>query len=47
MTNCTFSGNTGGDGGAIYSAQNLTVTGSTFSGNSATVGGGAIYNAAP
>ena len=45
MTNSTFSGNTGGDGGAIYSSNSLTVTSSTFTGNSATVDGGAIYNA--
>jgi MYXO-CTERM domain-containing protein len=45
VTNCTFSDNTGDDGGAIYNATNLTVSGSTFNANSATVGGGGIYNA--
>ena len=50
-TNCTFSGNSAGSGGAIYNYWRdgvatgiLNVTGCTFSGNSATFGA-AIYNA--
>ena len=45
-TNCTFSGNAGGTGGAVYNdlGQSLTIAGCTFSGNTATVRGGAVYN---
>ena len=42
VSNCTFSGDIGtdgGDGGAIYNTGVLTVTNSTFSGNSAGSGG--------
>ena len=48
--NCTFSGNStpyGGQGGAIYNYKNGTIdslTDCTFSGNTASDGGGAIYN---
>ena len=45
VTASVFSGNTGGDGGAIHSGNSLTVTGGTiFTGNTATIVGGAIYN---
>jgi CSLREA domain-containing protein len=33
-----------GDGGAIYNQANLTVSGMAFTGNFATIAGGAIYN---
>jgi hypothetical protein len=39
VTKCTFSGNTGAGGGAINTAHIGTVTSSTFSNNSAGVGG--------
>ncbi len=50
VTNCTFSGNSSGEGGfgglggAIYGTGFLTVTNSTFSNNSAFVGGGILNN---
>ena len=50
MSNSTISGNKviggGGDGGGIYNDYHgiLTVTNSTFSGNSANASGGGIYN---
>ena len=56
ITGCTFSANAAARGGAIFTntpafvvgqpdpAQNFTVKNSTFSGNSATNRGGAIYN---
>ncbi len=37
-------GNVSGDGGGIFNDGTLTVTNSTFSGNSAVDGGGGIYN---
>ena len=45
VTNCTFSGNSAGDGGGMYNYDNSspTVTNCTFSGNSAGDGGG-MYN---
>ena len=39
VTNCTFSGNAGAGGGAITSSHIGTVTSSTFSNNSAGIGG--------
>ncbi|MGI6415525.1 MAG: SdrD B-like domain-containing protein [Thermoguttaceae bacterium] len=47
ILNSTFSSNSARDGGAIDSSHNLTVTGSTFSGNygaSPSVGGGGAIN---
>jgi ELWxxDGT repeat protein len=45
LAGCTFLTNTGGDGGAIHNDTTLTVTGSTFSGNSTRSGaGGAVIN---
>jgi len=51
LTNCTFTSNSvptggtgGGLGGAIFTANNITITGGTFTGNTANSGGGAIYN---
>jgi predicted outer membrane repeat protein len=48
VSNCVFSGNTGGSsgGGAIYNVTSLTVNNSTFSGNSASQlgAGGGINN---
>jgi hypothetical protein len=43
ITNSTFSENSAGSGGAIYSEYPTTITNSTFSGNTA-ANGGAIYN---
>jgi predicted outer membrane repeat protein len=45
ISNTSFSGNTGGSGGAIASlfVSNLQVTASDFDGNTANVWGGAIY----
>jgi hypothetical protein len=42
ITNCTFSGNSAGRGGALVSfgSGTVTVNNSTFTGNSATLGGG-------
>jgi hypothetical protein len=47
ITSCTFHGNTGSNGGGIFSGigSTLTVTASTFSGNSVMAGGGGIFNA--
>lgn len=43
FTNCTFSGNTSGNGGAVCAdAGTVTFTGSTFTGNTAD-NGGAVY----
>jgi predicted outer membrane repeat protein len=45
ISGCTFENNSSDYGGAISSHENtLTIVGSTFSGNEATGGGGAIYN---
>jgi predicted outer membrane repeat protein len=51
VSNCTFSGNSANgsgsgasSGGAIGNSGTMTVTGSTFTGNSAASDGGAIYN---
>ena len=47
ISNSTFTGNAGGDGGAIAvegSAGVVTITGSTFSGNSASNDGGALHD---
>ena len=45
LTNCSFTGNTGYDGGAIYNCcGDETITGCTFVNNTATNDGGAIYN---
>ena len=46
VSNSTFSGNRGTQGGGIYvfAASSATVTGSTFSGNTATETGGAIFS---
>jgi predicted outer membrane repeat protein len=46
VTNCTFSGNSGTAGGAIYKTGTLTVTNSTFSANLG-ANGGAILNNNP
>lgn len=50
VNNSTFTGNkaegAAGQGGAIYNAGTLTVSGGEFTGNHATQQGGAIYNAA-
>jgi predicted outer membrane repeat protein len=43
ITNSTFSENSAGSGGAIYSEYPTTITNSTFSGNTA-ANGSAIYN---
>ncbi len=43
ITDCTFSDNSGTDGGAIYNFGSLSVIGCTFNGNSA-IHGGAIYD---
>jgi len=39
-----FTGNRARYGGAIYNRARLNVTGSTFSGNSATESGGAVFS---
>jgi hypothetical protein len=45
LTNCTFSGNSGYDGGGIYnSASSPTITNCSFSGNSTDHDGAGIYN---
>ena len=46
VTNCTFSGNTATDGGAVflYDYRELTAANCTFSGNSAEERGAAIYS---
>ncbi|MES2657167.1 MAG: choice-of-anchor Q domain-containing protein [Verrucomicrobiota bacterium] len=44
VTNCTLSGNHTEVGGAIRNGGTLTVTGSTFSGNSGSINAGAIQN---
>jgi predicted outer membrane repeat protein len=46
VTNCLFSGNNGGDGGAIFNGNGLqlVVSNSTFSGNTTPNDGGAILN---
>lgn len=44
LTNCTLSGNHAEVGGAIRNGGTLTVTGSTFSGNSGSINAGAIQN---
>ena len=42
ISDCTFTGNSGGDGGAIYSNLSmLTISAGTFTDNSAVSGGGA------
>jgi predicted outer membrane repeat protein len=43
VTNCTFSGNSAGAGGAIFSYGVLAITGNNFSQNAADAGGG-IYS---
>ncbi len=43
ISNSTLSNNTGGYGGAVYIAGTLNASGSTFSGNTASTYGGAIY----
>ncbi len=43
ISDSTFCNNTSAYGGAIYSQDNVTITGTTFSGNTATSYGGAIY----
>jgi uncharacterized protein YjdB len=45
VTNSTFSGNSGGNGGAIQTLSPLTVTNSTIAGNTAGVGGGIYVDA--
>ncbi len=40
ITGCTFSGNTGYEGGGIYTAVDLTINGSTIASNEATDSGG-------
>ena len=47
ISQCTFSGNSYGSGGAIYSEGTLTVRNSTFTGNSTSSYGGAIYSTGP
>ncbi len=43
ISDCTFTGNSGGDGGAIYSNLSmLTISAGTFTDNSAVSGGGAL-----
>jgi hypothetical protein len=45
ITNCSFSGNSGYDGGALYNAgSSTTISNSTFNTNSCTSSGGAIRN---
>ncbi|MEG2076303.1 MAG: hypothetical protein RRY34_07345, partial [Victivallaceae bacterium] len=44
ISGSTLSTNTAHDGGAIYNSENVTIIGSTFSGNAASGNGGAIYN---
>jgi len=45
FNNCTFSGNSGGRGGGIYNfAAILSITGSSFSSNTASEKGGGIYS---
>jgi len=47
VTNCTFSGNAGVNGGGMFNSGSATVTNCTFSENSAigeSVGGGGMYN---
>jgi parallel beta-helix repeat protein len=44
ITNCTISGNTGGDGGGIYCyTSSPTITNCTITGNTANSNGGGIY----
>ncbi len=44
VLNSTFTGNSAGYGGAIYNGSTTTVSNSTFSKNTATGSGGALYN---
>lgn len=44
MSNSTFSGNLGFEGGGIFGGGTVTVNNSTFSGNDTFTGGGAIAN---
>jgi hypothetical protein len=44
VSDSTFSGNNGEDGGGIYNEDTLTVTGTTFSADMASDSGGGIYN---
>ncbi len=44
VLNSTLTGNSAGYGGAIYNGSTTTVSNSTFSKNSATESGGALYN---
>ena len=44
VSQSTFSGNTAGDGGALYNAGELTLENCTFSGNTSESRGAALYN---
>ncbi len=44
IVSATFNSNqSGGNGGGVYTGGNLTISGSTFEGNTATGGGGGVY----
>src|SRR5205814_488404 len=42
MTDCTFTGNSAGDGGGLWSAGVMTASNCTFTSNSAGFGGGFV-----